>query len=70
MQIDLLLAQAYQYWEKPKNALAVYDRLIADYPDDFRAYLAEGILLKQQNREAEAEQVLEKVGFIGFIPQL
>ncbi|GAQ81986.1 hypothetical protein KFL_000970100 [Klebsormidium nitens] len=58
--IDLLLAQAYQYWDKPNNALAVYDGLMAEYPDDFRAYLAKGILLKQQNREAEAEQVLEK----------
>jgi tetratricopeptide (TPR) repeat protein len=61
LQIDLLLAQAYQYWDKPGDALSVYDELIASHEDDFRAYLAKGILLKQRNREAEAEQYLEKV---------
>jgi tetratricopeptide (TPR) repeat protein len=61
LQIDLLLAQAYQYWNKPEDALSVYDELIATHKGDFRAYLAKGILLKQRNREADAEQYLEKV---------
>lgn len=65
LQIDLLLAQAYQYWDKPSSAVAVYDELIADHPTDFRGYLAKSILLKQQNREVEAEQILEKVRYPG-----
>jgi hypothetical protein len=61
LQVDLLLAQAHQYCDKPEDALSVYDGLIAYHEGDFRACLTEGILLKQQNREAEAEQYLEKV---------
>jgi hypothetical protein len=41
VQADLLLARVYAGWGGHTNdALKVYDSLIAEYPDDFRGYLA------------------------------
>lgn len=40
-QADLLLARVYAAWPGHTNdALKVYDSLIAEFPDDFRGYLA------------------------------
>jgi hypothetical protein len=42
----------------------VYDRLIDSHPDDFRPYLAKGILLKQQKQEGEADRNFIKVSHV------
>lgn len=43
----LLLGKVYTQWKgHNQEAEAVYDALIKDYPDDFRGYLAKGLLLK------------------------
>ncbi|GAQ86291.1 hypothetical protein KFL_002800210 [Klebsormidium nitens] len=64
VQVELLLAKAYQAWNKTADALSVYDGVIADHLDDFRPYLAKGLLLKQQKQEGEAERNLVKARFL------
>lgn len=39
-QLDLLLGRAYVAWGRVADAAAVYDGIIASWPDDFRGYLA------------------------------
>eukprot|EP00899_Mesostigma_viride_P002899 jgi/Mesvir1/1260/Mv09548-RA.1 len=57
VQIDLLLGKAYFAWGKPGDASAVYDRMQKDYPEDFRGFLAKGVLFQQQGRTGEAERM-------------
>lgn len=64
LQVELLLAKAYQSWNKTADALSVYDGVIAGHPDDFRPFLAKGLLLKQQKQEGEAERNLVKVSHV------
>lgn len=40
LQVDLLLGKAYSDGGRVSDAVAVYDRLISAYPNDFRGYLA------------------------------
>lgn len=40
MQVDLLIGKAYSDWGHASDAVAVYDKLINEHPDDFRGYLA------------------------------
>lgn len=40
IQVELLLGKAYSDWGHVSDAVAVYDQLIASYPNDFRGYLA------------------------------
>lgn len=47
IQVELLLGKAYSDWGHISDAIAVYDRLITDHPEDFRGYLAKGIILKE-----------------------
>ncbi|KAL4458116.1 hypothetical protein ABPG75_012981 [Micractinium tetrahymenae] len=56
-ELALLLAKTYAQWRgHVPDALAVYDLLIESRPDDFRAYLAKGLLLKEQGREGDAQR--------------
>eukprot|EP00252_Welwitschia_mirabilis_P009181 TRINITY_DN2152_c0_g1_i6.p1 TRINITY_DN2152_c0_g1~~TRINITY_DN2152_c0_g1_i6.p1 ORF type:complete len:417 (+),score=109.42 TRINITY_DN2152_c0_g1_i6:70-1320(+) len=57
LQIDLLLGKAYSDWGHIGDALAVYDGLISKYPEDFRGYLAKGILLKNNGKVGDAERM-------------
>ncbi|XP_024516390.1 uncharacterized protein LOC9642029 isoform X1 [Selaginella moellendorffii] len=57
VQIDLLLGKAYSAWNRPTDALTVYDALIKGRPDDFRGYLAKGVLLKEQGQASDAERM-------------
>lgn len=40
LQVELLLGKAYSDGGRVSDAVAVYDRLISNYPNDFRGYLA------------------------------
>ncbi|EFJ12113.1 hypothetical protein SELMODRAFT_446745 [Selaginella moellendorffii] len=57
LDIDLLLGKAYSAWNRPTDALTVYDALIKGRPDDFRGYLAKGVLLKEQGQASDAERM-------------
>lgn len=39
-QVELLLGKAYAAWGHTGDAVAVYEGLIAEHPEDFRGYLA------------------------------
>ena len=57
VQIDMLLGKAYSDWGHIGDAVAVYDSLIASRPNDFRGYLAKGILLKANGEVGDAERM-------------
>jgi len=41
VQVEMLLGKAYSTWDgHTGDAIAVYDNIIASFPDDFRGYLA------------------------------
>lgn len=40
-QVEMLLGKSYSAWQGHSgDAVAVYDALISNHPDDFRGYLA------------------------------
>lgn len=56
--MDLLLGKVYAAWRGHDNdALAVYERAVREGPEDFRAYLAKGLYLKERGRKADAERM-------------
>jgi Flp pilus assembly protein TadD len=60
----LLLGKAYAAWRgHDADALAAYDDLIEAYPEDFRGYLAKGVLLRQRGRQADSERLLLQARF-------
>lgn len=60
----LLLGKAYAAWRgHDGDAFATYDDLIEAYPEDFRGYLAKGVLLKQRGRQADSERLLLQARF-------
>jgi hypothetical protein len=64
MQVELLLGKAYSEWGGHSgDAVAVYDGLISSHPDDFRGYLAKGILLKDQGKASDAERMFIQVSY-------
>ncbi|KAH1056228.1 hypothetical protein J1N35_034293 [Gossypium stocksii] len=65
IQVDLLLGKAYSDWGHVSDAVAVYDQLISSNPNDFRGYLAKGIILKENGNVGDAERM-----FIQVIPRL
>ncbi|KAH7515254.1 hypothetical protein FEM48_Zijuj10G0007300 [Ziziphus jujuba var. spinosa] len=67
VQVDLLLGKAYSDWGHVSDAVAVYDQLISAYPDDFRAYLAKGIILKENGKVGDAERMFIQARF--FAPE-
>uniref|UniRef100_A0A1J3K095 Protein SLOW GREEN 1, chloroplastic n=1 Tax=Noccaea caerulescens TaxID=107243 RepID=A0A1J3K095_NOCCA len=67
IQVDLLLGKAYSDWGHISDAIAVYDRLITDHPEDFRGYLAKGIILKENGSRGDAERMFIQARF--FAPE-
>ncbi|KAK4748321.1 hypothetical protein SAY87_014907 [Trapa incisa] len=67
VQIDLLLGKAYSDWGHVSDAVSVYDRLISTHPEDFRGYLAKGIVLKENGNAGDAERMFIQARF--FAPE-
>eukprot|EP00850_Spirogloea_muscicola_P019661 SM000196S05353 [mRNA] locus=s196:6689:11005:+ [translate_table: standard] len=76
VQLGLLLGKAYSAWGKAGDAAAVYDGLIVSKPEDFRGYLAKGVLLKEQGKKGDAERMFVQARFLapeqakGFVDRL
>ncbi|XP_020524703.1 uncharacterized protein LOC18437189 isoform X6 [Amborella trichopoda] len=64
IQVELLLGKAYSDWDHISDAVAVYDRLISIFPDDFRGYLAKGIILKENGKVGDAERMFIQARFL------
>lgn len=64
VQVDLLLGKAYSDWGHIGDAITIYDSLIATHPDDFRGYLAKGILLKENGKTGEAERMFIQAKYL------
>lgn len=47
--------------------MSVYNQLISTYPDDFRGYLAKGIILKENGNVGDAERMFIQARF--FAPE-
>ncbi|CAN6180221.1 unnamed protein product [Urochloa humidicola] len=67
IQVDLLLGKAYSDWGHISDAVTVYDKLISEHPEDFRGYLAKGIILKENGKAGEAERMFIQAKF--FAPE-
>lgn len=63
MLVELLLGKAYSDWGHVSDAVAVYDKVISSYPDDFRGYLAKGIILKENGNVGDAERMFIQARF-------
>ncbi|KAF9611693.1 hypothetical protein IFM89_034876 [Coptis chinensis] len=63
IQVELLLGKAYSDWGHVSDAVSVYDQLISIHPNDFRGYLAKGIILKQNGKVGEAERMFIQARF-------
>ncbi|XP_043687662.1 uncharacterized protein LOC122638871 isoform X2 [Telopea speciosissima] len=57
IQVELLLGKAYSDWGHISDAVSVYEQLISTHPDDFRGYLAKGIILKENGKVGDAERM-------------
>ncbi|XVE91129.1 hypothetical protein DITRI_Ditri20bG0130000 [Diplodiscus trichospermus] len=64
VQVDLLLGKAYSDWGHVRDAVAVYDQLISSHPNDFRGYLAKGIILKENGNVGDAERMFIQARFL------
>ncbi|CAN1298938.1 hypothetical protein LINPERPRIM_LOCUS24012 [Linum perenne] len=64
IQVDLLLGKAYSDWGHISDAVAVYDQLISSHPNDFRGYLAKGIILKENGNPGDAERMFIQARFL------
>nr|KYP53869.1 hypothetical protein KK1_000032 [Cajanus cajan] len=62
-QVELLLGKAYSDWGHVSDAVAVYDQLISTHPNDFRGYLAKGIILKENKNIGDAERMFIQARF-------
>ncbi|EOY26269.1 Tetratricopeptide repeat (TPR)-like superfamily protein isoform 4, partial [Theobroma cacao] len=67
IQVDFLLGKAYSDWGHVSDAVAVYDQLISSHPNDFRGYLAKGIILKENGNVGDAERMFIQARF--FAPE-
>ncbi|XP_040369620.1 uncharacterized protein LOC112188011 isoform X2 [Rosa chinensis] len=67
LQVELLLGKAYSDWGHISDAVSVYDRLISSHPNDFRGYLAKGIILRENGKGGEAERMFIQARF--FAPE-
>ncbi|KAL5711657.1 hypothetical protein ACHQM5_013918 [Ranunculus cassubicifolius] len=63
IQVDLLLGKAYSDWGHVGDAVTVYDQLISAHPEDFRGYLAKGIILKENGKTGDAERMFIQARF-------
>lgn len=49
--------QVYTQWPRhDAEALAVYDRIVQEQPQDFRGYAAKGVLLRKLGRKGDAQR--------------
>ncbi|XP_044486098.1 uncharacterized protein LOC123211436 [Mangifera indica] len=64
IQVELLLGKAYSDGGRVSDAVAVYDQLISNYPNDFRGYLAKGIILKENGSRGDAERMFIQARFL------
>eukprot|EP00892_Ulva_mutabilis_P003284 jgi/Ulvmu1/1327/UM011_0055.1 len=65
VEVDLLLAKVYSQWKgHTGDALAVYERVIAENPEDFRGYLAKGVLLRSEGRKGDADRAFLQARFL------
>ncbi|PON78556.1 N-terminal acetyltransferase A, auxiliary subunit [Parasponia andersonii] len=67
IQVDLLLGKAYSDWGHVSDAVSVYDQIISSHPEDFRGYLAKGIILKENGNTGDAERMFIQARF--FAPE-
>ncbi|KAK1416970.1 hypothetical protein QVD17_26090 [Tagetes erecta] len=67
IQVELLLGKAYSDWGHVSDAVSVYDQLISNHPNDFRGYLAKGIILKANGKIGDAERMFIQARF--FAPE-
>lgn len=67
IQLDLLLGKAYSDWGHVSDAISVYDQIISKHPDDFRGYLAKGVILKENGSVGDAERMFIQARF--FAPE-
>ncbi|KAJ9164515.1 hypothetical protein P3X46_024083 [Hevea brasiliensis] len=67
IQVDLLLGKVYSDWGHVSDAVSVYDQLISSHPNDFRVYLAKGIILKENGNVGDAERMFIQARF--FAPE-
>ncbi|XP_042487050.1 uncharacterized protein LOC122067282 isoform X2 [Macadamia integrifolia] len=67
IQVELLLGKAYSDWGHISDAVSVYDQLISTHPDDFRGYLAKGIILNENGKVGDAERMFIQARF--FAPE-
>jgi len=67
IQVDLLLGKAYSDWGHISDAVSVYDKLINEHPEDFRGYLAKGVILKENGKSGDAERMFIQAKF--FAPE-
>mmetsp|Transcript_34579 Transcript_34579/g.97979 ORF Transcript_34579/g.97979 Transcript_34579/m.97979 type:complete len:125 (-) Transcript_34579:68-442(-) len=64
-EADLLLASLYSQWSgHNSDALKVYDALIKSDADDFRAYLAKGVLLRSNGQKGDAERMFIQAKYL------
>ncbi|XP_047315313.1 uncharacterized protein LOC124919184 isoform X2 [Impatiens glandulifera] len=63
IQVELLLGRAFSDWGHVSDAVNVYDQLITNHPDDFRGYLAKGIILKENGSVGDAERMFIQARF-------
>ncbi|CBI18452.3 hypothetical protein VitviT2T_014401 [Vitis vinifera] len=67
VQVELLLGKAYSDWGHISDAVSLYDQLISSHPEDFRGYLAKGIILKENGNIGDAERMFIQARF--FAPE-
>ncbi|XP_074375799.1 uncharacterized protein LOC141717569 isoform X2 [Apium graveolens] len=67
IQVELLLGKSYADWGHVSDAVSIYENLISSYPDDFRGYLAKGIILQENGNVGAAERMFIQARF--FAPQ-
>ncbi|KAK9087984.1 hypothetical protein Syun_030378 [Stephania yunnanensis] len=66
--LTFLLLKTYSSdWGHVSDAVSVYDQLISKYPNEFRGYLAKGIILKENGKVGEAERNFIQARF--FAPE-
>ncbi|KAL8122777.1 hypothetical protein AgCh_010957 [Apium graveolens] len=65
--VELLLGKSYADWGHVSDAVSIYENLISSYPDDFRGYLAKGIILQENGNVGAAERMFIQARF--FAPQ-
>ena len=49
--------QVYSQWDRHDgDAMAVFDGILQKNPEDFRGYLAKGVLLRKEGRKGDAQR--------------